>query len=352
MAAPPPAVSVIVPAYNAAATILETLRSVSAQTFERIEIIVVEDGSTDDTAEIVERYARTEPRLRLIRQANAGVAAARNVAIEQAAARYIAPIDADDLWHPTRLEKHLAALEQNSNAGFVYSPFRTLDAYGRVIGSHPLFGFEGHVFHRQLFFNMIGNGSGIMFRKDAALRVGGYDNALREARLDGSEDWLLQMRLSLICEAALVPEYLVGYRKAPGAMSADPRRIWRSQIFAVDRLKPHAPPEAQPRLEAAKLHFQVRAALESLRGADIPSLTKALAAGARQGLIGELSDEVTQAVRRSVRAKMRRGRPSGQHFLQVDPQTPGDADLDRHTRKLIERLTIADQAQVSRCLEL
>ena len=114
-----PAVSVIVPAYNAAVTIAETLRSVSAQTCGALEIIVVDDGSTDATVDIVAEHARTEPRLRLIRQANAGVAAARNVALAHATADYIAPIDADDLWHPTRVEKHLTMLEQNSAAGFV-----------------------------------------------------------------------------------------------------------------------------------------------------------------------------------------------------------------------------------------
>ena len=339
-----PAVSVIVPAYNAAATIGETLRSVSAQTCEGLEIIVIDDGSTDETADIVAEYARSEPRLRLIRQANAGVAAARNVALENATAEYIAPIDADDLWHPTRVEKHLAVLKQNSAVAFVYSPFRTVDAQGRVLGDHPLFNFEGRVFHRQLFFNMVGNGSGVMFRKEAADRVGGYDNALRETRLEGSEDWLLQMRLALIGEVAQVPEYLIGYRKAPGAMSAEPRRIWRSQIFATDRLKPHAPPGTLPLLDAAKLHFTVRAALESLRRPDLRSLATAFGTAARQGLASRLCGEIGEAVTRTLRARARRGTPPGKHFTHVDPRPDGGISLSRYTLKLIEQLERADEA--------
>ena len=226
-------VTVVVPAYNAAGTIVETLRTVSAQTYRRLEILVVDDGSSDDTAAVVEEYGRTEPRLALIRQPNGGVAVARNTGIQNARTPLIAPIDADDLWHPTKIEKHVAALNGNPACAFAYSPFRILNGDGKKIGNHPFYAFEGRVFYRQLFFNMVGNGSGMTFRRDAALAFGGYDDSLRQAGLHGCEDWLLQMLMSLDAHVAHVPEYLIGYRKVPGAMSSDTNRMWRSRIMAA-----------------------------------------------------------------------------------------------------------------------
>lgn len=338
-----PSVSVIIPAYNAAATILDTLRSVSAQTYPNLEILVVDDGSRDDTARVVEQYALTEPRLRLIVQANAGAAAARNLAIEHARGRFIAPIDADDLWHPTRVEKHMAILERDDGLGFVYSPFRLLNAAGRVIASHPRFDFAGWVFHRQLFFNMVGNGSGMTFNREAAIRVGGYDNALREAGLEGCEDWLLQMRLCLDSPIGHVPDYLIGYRKTPNAMSADTGKIWQSQILAADLIKAHASPAQREAIEKAKLHFQLRQALVSVRKPDLDLLLRAGGGAVARGMAGGAIGELSEAVLRARRAKARRRRPPGAPFLEVDPTEPGDTNLSPYVRRLIEHLGRLDQ---------
>ena len=95
-----PSVSVIIPAYNAADTLAETLASVVAQTWPNVEVLVVDDGSTDATADIVEMIAEQHHQVRLIRQTNAGVAAARNAGLREARGDLVAPLDADDLWHP------------------------------------------------------------------------------------------------------------------------------------------------------------------------------------------------------------------------------------------------------------
>ena len=105
-----PLVGVVVPAYNAAATLDETLRSVRAQTHRALEIIVVDDGSLDDTAAIARRHAAEDERVRVLCQANAGVAAARNAGWQSSRADLIAFIDADDLWAPTKIERQLQAL--------------------------------------------------------------------------------------------------------------------------------------------------------------------------------------------------------------------------------------------------
>src|SRR5689334_11448209 len=106
-------VSVVVPAHNAERTLEETLRSAMAQTVSAIEIVVVDDGSEDGTREIVARLAALDGRIRLVRSANAGVASARNLGIRHARGRFVAPLDADDIWHPAKLEKQLAVFEQD-----------------------------------------------------------------------------------------------------------------------------------------------------------------------------------------------------------------------------------------------
>src|SRR5262245_57856494 len=98
-----PVVSVVVPAFNAGATLDQTLRSVRAQTYTHLEVIVVDDGSKDATAEIALAHAKSDARIRLVRQANGGVASARNAGIREARAALVAPIDADDLWAPTKI---------------------------------------------------------------------------------------------------------------------------------------------------------------------------------------------------------------------------------------------------------
>jgi len=117
-------VSVIIPAYNAARFIRRTLVSVLAQTHPDLDVIVVDDGSVDETVSIVEAIARDDPRVRLFRQKNSGVSAARNAALSVARGAYIAPLDADDLWHPAKLEKQLAVFANRpANVGLVYCWF-------------------------------------------------------------------------------------------------------------------------------------------------------------------------------------------------------------------------------------
>lgn len=120
-------VSVITPAFNSAASIERTVRSVAQQTFPPLEHIVVDDGSSDDTALIIERLAREIPHLRVIRQKNLGAGAARNAGIAAASGTYIAFLDSDDLWLPAKLERQIAFMEAE-NISFTYGDFLAADA--------------------------------------------------------------------------------------------------------------------------------------------------------------------------------------------------------------------------------
>ena len=233
-----PVVTVVVPAHNAGRTIRETMSSVLQQTFKNIEIIVVDDGSTDDTPDVVLEIAGKDPRVRLLRQENRGVASARNAGIEAARGEFIAPLDADDLWHPTKIEKQLALFRaRGERLGFVYCGRRHIDPDGFIESSPPLPCSEGRVFLQHLHSNFINDGSAIMARRSALVSIGGYSSDLRAMGAEGCEDFLVQAHLAAISEGAFVPEYLVGYRQGPGRMSSDQDRMSASQAIAVGRVR-------------------------------------------------------------------------------------------------------------------
>ena len=225
-------VSVVIPAYNAEGTIDETLASVREQTHRALEILVVDDGSSDATAARVEAHAAADPRVRLIRQENGGVAKARNTAIAAAKGAFIAPIDADDLWRPDKIERQLRAIvEGGAEVGLVYCWSSTIDAHGLVTSQDDTPGYDGDVIPLLLYGNFVGNGSCALMRKDAVLAVGGYDPSLRARGGQGCEDWKLYLSLARTHRFGVVLDYLVGYRRLPEAMSADIPQMLRSDAL-------------------------------------------------------------------------------------------------------------------------
>jgi len=242
-----PAVTVIVPALNAARWIERTLASVQRQTVRDIEIIVVDDGSTDETAAKVRGAMRGDSRIRLIRQANGGVGRARNAGIAAARAPFVAPIDADDLWHPTRLERHLEAFAAaGEGVALVYSPFVRIDEDDRVRYGQPCWRIEGDVFERHLCDNFVCNGSGITVRTAVAREIGGYAWELRDAAAEGCEDWLFQLKIAYRYKFVCVPQYLIGYRASEQALSADLLQMARSGLLAIRAIERDAVAVARP----------------------------------------------------------------------------------------------------------
>lgn len=132
-------VSIIVPVYNAAAYIVETMDSVRAQTYEDWELLLVEDGSSDNTDRVISEYIRgtEDARIRLIRQpSNLGAAKARNRGLQEAQGRYIAYLDADDLWMPQKLEKEIAFMNlPETQAAFAFTGYEFADEHGQGTGT-------------------------------------------------------------------------------------------------------------------------------------------------------------------------------------------------------------------------
>lgn len=224
-----PLVSVIVPAHNAGATIGAALRSVRRQTWTALEIVVVNDGSTDGTAAEVERQASEDPRIRLIAQSNQGVASARNRGMLSARGTLAATLDADDLWRPTKLAKQVAMLEAAGDAvGLVYTWFARIDAAGCVIDQTNRTDAEGDVLRRMCMGNLVGNGSSPLMRRDLVLELGGYDPGLRAQGAEGCEDLKLYFQIAERSRFAVVREHLTGYRLSPNNMSSRALQMLRS----------------------------------------------------------------------------------------------------------------------------
>ena len=132
-----PEVTIVTPAYNAARFLNESLDSTAAQTFERWERIIVDDGSRDDTLDLARAAAKADPRNRVVAlSANRGVAAARNAALREARGRYIALLDADDMWLPEKLERQLRFMNEN-DYGFTYHLYRQVNPDGVLLGNEP-----------------------------------------------------------------------------------------------------------------------------------------------------------------------------------------------------------------------
>lgn len=235
-------VSVVIPAYNASRTIGETLRSAAAQTHAELEILVVDDGSTDETPDIIRSHAAADGRIRLLSQANAGVAAARNAGIAASAGEFIAPLDADDLWHPAKIERQLSVFREGGDRlGLVYTWFALIDRHSRVVQLRHEPRHQGDVLRALAFHNFIGNGSSALVRRTAFDRTGGYDPSLRGRGGQGCEDWKLYFEIAENCHFGLVPEPMTGYRDLPDNMSSDVLQMLRSRDLCTADLLPRHP---------------------------------------------------------------------------------------------------------------
>lgn len=223
-------VSVVVPAFNAADTLCDTVRSALGQTHRNLEVIIVDDGSTDQTRVIASCLAEGDPRVRYVHKENGGVASARNRGIAEARGEFVATLDADDLWYPTKLERQLDRFEQSGpDTALVYAWCCWIDEFGNVFGCGQPTRLEGSIFSEMCVGNVIISGSNALVRRQALIAAGGFDETLRARKAQGCEDWKVYLHIAERHEIAMVPEYLVGYRVVPGSMSDDLQQMMRSR---------------------------------------------------------------------------------------------------------------------------
>lgn len=250
-------VSVIIPAYNAVRWLEIAVASACGQSLREIEILVVDDGSTDGTGELVRRLAAADARIRLVARENGGVGAARNSGIRAARGKYIAPLDADDVWHPFKLERQVARMEAGGEeTGLVYCWSEKIDATGRVVTHAFRSELEGWVPRSLILRNFIGNASVPLFRAGALAAVGGYLERSEQGGAQGCEDWDLALRVAERFQVGLVPETLVSYRQVGDCMSLDVRAMATSYRTMMQRVRARNPElgRAVPRWSAGNFH--------------------------------------------------------------------------------------------------
>jgi len=204
-------VAVIIPVFNGAETVGDAIDSVLAQSFRDFESIVVDDGSTDATPAVLERYGGA---IRVITQPNAGISAARNAALRASASEFVALLDCDDVWRPAMLERSVAALDRNQSCVLVYTNLEITDSNGTSLNTSLVGAATAHAptldeMLTQLWPIMP---SAVVMRRRALEAIGGF---AEEFRSYGYEDAYCWLRLREIGGFHYIPEPLVKWRFAP-----------------------------------------------------------------------------------------------------------------------------------------
>ena len=207
-----PKVSVVIPTYNCDRYLAEAIGSVLSQSYSKTEVIVVDDGSTDRTAELLQHYVQQDgDRVRSFHQPNQGVAIARNHGIQMAKGDWIAFLDADDFFLPDKLAAQMAIAEANPDLGIVHSGWNRVDPQGQLLVSItpwqqiPRLDLESWLRWKPVL------PSAMLFRRDWLIRSGGFD-----PRFPPAEDTELVLRLARMgCAATWLEQVTVGYRQHP-----------------------------------------------------------------------------------------------------------------------------------------
>jgi glycosyltransferase involved in cell wall biosynthesis len=225
-----PLISLVIPCYNQAHYLQYALSSVLAQTYANWEAIVINDGSTDQTADMVKRF--DDPRIQLIEQSNQGLAAARNAGIRAAQGKYLAFLDADDEWAAEFLSTCVAAFQIHASpqlAG-VYTSCTFIDTVGQVLPQSGNIVLEPSALYEHLLEGGFFPVHAALIRVDAARSVGMFDIHLRG---NGTEDWDFWLRVSKQYELLGVPKPLARYRVYLGSMSTNVEQMHLNRMAVL-----------------------------------------------------------------------------------------------------------------------
>jgi glycosyltransferase involved in cell wall biosynthesis len=232
-----PLVSFIVPTYNAAHYLPGAIDSALAQTYPHLEVIVIDDGSTDDTrALLAARYA-DDPRVRVLYQRNQGPAAARNYGLRAARGDYVHLLDSDEILLPDKVARSLALFDAHPDAAAVYGPGIAVAPDGLTVLDYPSPPLpSGDVFCAWLCGPLSGGTGSVtgsfMLRRAAVLEVGGFDE-----RFWGAEDWDLWLRLADRYHFVALDEALVIYRRTPDGLHTRRDNILQGRLWAVQKAR-------------------------------------------------------------------------------------------------------------------
>lgn len=247
-----PKVSVVVPSYNYAHCLSQAIESVLSQTFRDFELIVVNDGSIDDTHAVVASYGDA---IRYVRQENRGLPGARNTGIRVASGQYVAFLDPDDLWLPLKLERQVLLLDAQPEYGLVYCNSYFVDGNtGQICGTYYSDALRSGWILPDLFTEGVFIGAATpIVRHKVLIEVGGYDESLKPPT-HGPEDWDLYMRIASKYQIGVVREVLACYRLHLSSMMGtypDYMQWYRGNLRVIDKISSTYPEKLLPLRDCA-----------------------------------------------------------------------------------------------------
>ncbi len=231
-------ISVIIPVYNGEKTLRETVESVQKQTFTDLEIIVINDGSTDSTLDVLATIS--DPRLKIFSYPNANQAVSRNRGISHATGEFIAFLDADDLWTPDKLDAQFKALQQNPQAALAYSWTNSINESGEFLRRGSYVSDNGDVYAKLLLVDFLENGSIPLIRRQALTEVGNFEPSLTPA-----EDWDMWLRLASRYPFVVVPKVQILYRVSADSASTNVTRMESACWRVIEKAFTQAPDSLQ-----------------------------------------------------------------------------------------------------------
>ena len=269
-------VNIIIPAFNAARFLPFSLESVVSQTLDDWQILLMDDGSTDNTAEVVAPFLdRLGSKIRYIKQENRGLPAARNTAIRASTAEFLALLDADDVWLPCRLSESLKILVERPQVGLVYGLITGIDQENRpgITWGGNLSDADGHIAPQIYMRKVELPCPTITFRRKCVDEVGFFDETMR-----ATEDRDLWLRIALRYEVGFVPKVLAYYRLSPNSMSTDPQRMLQEQLKFIRKHYGSEGCGLRPRQIALARSYKQRAEALKVQSQPWASLMSALQA--------------------------------------------------------------------------
>ncbi|MDD3150026.1 MAG: glycosyltransferase [Candidatus Gastranaerophilales bacterium] len=198
-------VSIIVTTYNRAEYLEECISSIINQTYKNIEILIIDDGSTDNTSDVVKKYF--DSRIKYIYQENSGQNSAKNKGLLASNGQYITILDSDDMILPDKIEKQVEILESNEDVGLVYCGSFIINEKNEIIGQQKIKKHNGNVLNQLLRTNFLYNGSNALFRRDCIEKAGIFEDSINRMT-----DWFLYLKFAMYFDFYCLDEYLVKYR--------------------------------------------------------------------------------------------------------------------------------------------
>lgn len=253
-------VDVVMPAYNASQYLHETVESVLAQTLDDFELLIIDDGSTDNTAEIAHYYSQRDSRVKLFSQTNQGISVARNKGLQLTSGKFVAFIDADDQWLPDKLTSHIQHLNRNDNLGVSFGRVEFLSSNGRPTGKFSNSTLKNLKPRYFLYENPTITGSNLVVRREVFQNIGYFDENMSYAE---DLDWCLRVMCSQKWKIEGINMVLTRYRTTEVGLSSKLYRMeegWNQLLTKARQYAPELVKQHYSKAQAAHLRYLARRA--------------------------------------------------------------------------------------------